>query len=147
MKKNNDIKIAIVVAEYRPEITENLKKYCVAALKKNGVMDERIDIFKVPGALEIPLACKRLAKKKIYGAIIVFGAVFKGATYHFEQVSNECVSGCMRVEYEYEVPIIFEVLSVYDPADAFERSSGSEDNRGTEGALSALKMIELMKKI
>lgn len=147
MKPKKDIKIAIVSSLYRPEITENLVKNCKITLLKSGLTENQIDVFKVPGALEIPLTSKKLAKKKIYDAIVVFGAVFKGDTYHFEQVSNECIRGCMNVSYEFEIPVIFEVLSVYDPKDAIERASGKTDNRGVEGATAALKMIETLAKI
>jgi len=147
MKQIKDIKIAIVVSSYRPEVTENLLKNCVKTLKEKRLAENQIDIFKVPGALEIPLTSKKLAKKKIYDAIIVFGAVYKGKTYHFEQIANECVRGCMNVSYEFEVPVIFEVLCVYDPKDALERATGTEDNRGVEGALTALHMIELFSKL
>lgn len=147
MKPKKDIKIAIVSSLYRPEITENLVKNCKITLLKSGLTENQIDVFKVPGSLEIPLVSKKLAKKKIYDAIVVFGAVFKGDTYHFEQVSNECIRGCMNVSYEFEIPVIFEVLSVYDPKDAIERASGKDDNRGVEGATAALKMIETLAKI
>ncbi len=147
MKPKKNIKIAIVSSLYTPVITENLVKNCKITLLKSGLTENQIDIFKVPGSLEIPLVSKKLAKKKIYDAIIVFGAVFKGKTYHFEQVSNECIRGCMNVSYEFEIPVIFEVLSVYDSKDAIERACGKRDNRGIEGALSALKMIETIAKI
>ncbi len=147
MKPKKDIKIAIVSSLYRPEITENLVKNCKITFLKSGLTESQIDVFKVPGSLEIPLVSKKLAKKKIYDAIVVFGAVFKGDTYHFEQVSNECIRGCMNVSYEFEVPVIFEVLSVYDPKDAIERASGKIDNRGVEGATATLKMIETLAKI
>lgn len=144
MKTKKDIKIAIIASNYRREITDELLKNCLQTLKDNNISDKNISVHNVPGALEIPLACKKLAEKKIHDAIIVFGAVVKGKTYHFEQVSNECVRGCMKVSYEYEIPVIFEVLCVYDPKDAIERATSKEDNRGVEGALSALKMIEVL---
>ena len=121
--------------------------HCVKTLKGKGVKKNQIDLFKVPGSLEIPLVAKKLAKKKTYDAIIVFGAVFKGKTYNFEQVANECVKGCMRVSYEYEIPVIFEVLCIYDPQDAIARATGRENNRGVEGALSALHMIKLSHRL
>jgi 6,7-dimethyl-8-ribityllumazine synthase len=142
-----NIKIAIITSSYRKEITEKLVENCQKTLNQKNIADQNIDIFTVPGALEIPLVAKKLAKKQIYNAIIAFGAVFKGKTYHFEQVSNECVRGCMNVSYEFELPVIFEVLCVYDPKDALERAIGTDDNRGVEGALTALKMIELLKEI
>lgn len=147
MKKIKDIKIAIVSSTYRPQVTESLIKNCIVTLKKKGIVDKQIEIFRVPGSLEIPLVAKKLAQKRIYDAIIVFGAVFKGKTYHFEQVAIECARGCMRVSYDCEIPVIFEVLCVYDPKDAIERATGKKDNRGVEGALSALKMIEIMSNI
>lgn len=147
MKTHKRIRIAIISSTYRPEITRSLVKHCVETLKRKGVSEKQIDVVYVPGSLEIPLVAKKLAQTKKYDAIIAFGAVFKGKTYHFEQVSNECVHGCMQVSYDYEIPVIFEVLCVYNPQDAIERATGKEDNRGVEGALSALHMIELMRKL
>ncbi len=147
MKKIEDIRIAIIVSSYRPEVTENLMKHCVETLQDKGLTHHQLTIVKAPGALEIPLISKKLAEKKIYDAIIVFGAVYKGKTYHFEQVANECVRGCMNVSYDYGIPVVFEVLCVYDPKDAIERATSSEDNRGVEGALTALQMIETLNNI
>ncbi len=144
MKK---IHIAIVSSRYRPEITDSLDQHCIRTLKDNGLKDDQIRLVKVPGSLEIPLVARRLAQTKTYDAIICFGAIFKGKTYHFEQVANECVRGCMNVSWEYDIPVIFEVLSVYDPQDAIDRATGTEDNRGVEGAATALSMINLLKEI
>ena len=88
-----------------------------------------------------------LAKKNIYGAIITFGAIVKGETYHFEQIANECARGCMEVSLEYEIPIIFEVLAVYDLKDAVKRATGKEENKGVEAALTTLKMVNLISKL
>lgn len=145
--ETKNIKIAIISSSYRPEVTDNLIKNCLETLKDKNVSEENIRIVHVPGALEIPLAAKILAQQKKYDAIIAFGAVYKGKTYHFEQVSDECVRGCMNVSYEYEIPVIFQVISVYDPQDAINRANGEEDNRGKEGALGALQMIETLKNL
>lgn len=142
-----NIKIAIISSTYRPEVTNSLVKHCQQTLKANGLSKNQVKVFYVPGALEIPLVAKKLAQQNKYDALIAFGAVFKGKTYHFEQVANECVRGCMNVSYEYEIPVIFEVLCVYDPKDALERATGTKDNRGIEGALTALKMITLFKNL
>lgn len=147
MKKIKDIKIAIVASTYRRKVTDNLVKNCLETLGKKGLAPNQVETFHVPGALEIPLIAKKLAQKNVYDAIIAFGAVFKGKTYHFEQVANECVRGCMNISYEYEVPVIFEVLSVYDPKDAIKRATGRKDNRGVEGALTALRMVNLMENL
>lgn len=147
MKKKIDKSVAIVASQYRLEITKNLVKNCVDTLKKEGVAQESIKIYWVSGALEIPLTAKKLAKTGEFSAIIAFGAVLKGKTYHFEQVANECVRGCMNVSYEFEIPVVFEVLCVYEAEDAIERATGAKDNRGVEGALTALRMIKLLKGI
>jgi 6,7-dimethyl-8-ribityllumazine synthase len=147
MKQLQEVTIAIVTSSYRPEITKSLEKYCIATLQEKGLTEKQIDIFSVPGALELPLVSKKLAQRKIYDAIIVFGAVLKGKTYHFEQVADECVRGCMKVSYDYDIPVVFEVLCVYDPKDALERATGKDDDRGVEGALTALQMIALVETL
>ena len=144
---NKKIKIAIVSSSFRKEVSENLEKNCIATFKKVGITKNQIDIFKVPGSLEIPLIVKKVAKKGTYDAIITFGAILKGKTYHFEQIANECARGCMEASLEYEVPVIFEVLSVYDIQDALDRATRKEDNKGVEAALTALEMIKILSNI
>ena len=140
-------RIAIISSLFRREVSENLEKNCVRILKEKGLSDDQIDIFGVPGSLEIPLVAKKLAKKKIYSAIITFGAIVKGDTYHFEQIADECVRGCMNVSMEFEIPIIFEVLAVYDLKDALIRATRKVENKGEEAALTALEMTNILEKI
>jgi len=147
MNKINNIKIAIVSSSFRKEVSDNLEKNCLAAFKKEGLEKNQIDIFQVPGSLEIPLVVKKLAKKSVYSAIITFGAIVKGGTYHFEQIANECARGCMEISLQYEIPVIFEVLAVYDLKDALKRATGTKENKGKEAALTALKMIRILSKI
>lgn len=147
MKKKNEIKIAIVSGAFWTDIVTNLENHCVETLEKNGIKKNQVNIVRVPGSLEIPLAAQKLAKKNTYDAIIVFGAIHKGKTYHFELIANECARGCMDVSRTYEIPVIFEVLAVYDIQDAVDRAVKQQDNRGVEGALTALKMIEVMANI
>ncbi|MBI3379574.1 6,7-dimethyl-8-ribityllumazine synthase [Candidatus Gottesmanbacteria bacterium] len=147
MKNIDDIRIAVVSSSFRKEISDNLEKNCLSTLKSKGLKENQVDIFRVPGSLEIPLLAKKLAKKGIYDAIVTFGAILKGKTYHFEQISNECIRGCMNVSLQYEIPVIFEVLAVYDIKDAIERATRKKENKGVEGALTALKMIDLMAKL
>lgn len=146
-KQPEEIRIAIVSSSYRPEITDSLDRHCLQTLKEQGLTEDQIRLIKVPGSLEIPLVARVLAKQNIYDAIICFGAIYKGKTYHFEQVANECVRGCLNVSWEFNVPVIFEVLSVYDPQDAIDRATGTQDNRGVEGATTALRMIALLQEI
>lgn len=143
----NRIKIAIIGSDYQKIVTDELIKHCVKKLVENGVLENQLTIVRVPGSLEIPLAAKRLAKKQIFDAIIAFGAIHKGKTYHFEQIANECIRGCMDVSWKFEIPVIYEVLAVYHIKDAIERSTRKKENRGIEAALAALNMIHLMRKI
>ena len=147
MKNIKQIKIAIISSSFRKEIADHLEKHCIKTLKDKGLLDKQIDIFRVPGALEIPLIAKKLARKKKYDSIIAFGAIVKGKTYHFEQIANECARGCMEVSLQYEVPVIFEVLAVYDIQDAIKRATRSEENKGVEAALTALQMIKVISNI
>lgn len=140
-------RIAIISSLFRREVSENLEKNCVRILKEKGLSDDQVDIFGVPGSLEIPLVAKKLAKKKVYSAIITFGAIVKGDTYHFEQIADECARGCMNVSLEFEIPVIFEVLAVYDLKDALERATRKVENKGEEAALTALEMINILEKI
>ncbi len=147
MKQIKDIKIAIVSSNFRKEVANNLEKNCLKTFKNKGLKIGQINIFRVPGSLEIPLVVKRLAKKKVYDVIIVFGAIVKGKTYHFEQIANECIRGCMDASWQYEIPVIFEVLAVYDIDDAIERAIRKEENKGVEAAETSLEMIKVLSKI
>ena len=146
--------IAIVSSSFRKEVSENLEKNCLKTLKEKGIKDSQIKLFKVPGSWEIPLLVKKLAKSKKYDAIITFGAIVKGDTYHFEQIANELSRALMQICLEFEIPVIFEVLAVYDLKDALKRAtrikeneqrSSGEQNKGIEAALTALEMIKIIK--
>lgn len=141
------IKIAIVSSSFRKEVADNLEKNALATFQKKGVALEQIKLVRVPGSLEIPLAVKKLAKQKKYHAIITFGAIVKGETYHFEQISNECARACMEISLEYEIPVIFEVWSVYRLEQAVARATRKRENKGVEAALAALEMISVLEKI
>lgn len=141
------MKIAIISSLFREEVSSNLEKNCLKTLKGRGLNDSQIALFKVPGSWEIPLIAKRLAKTKKYDAIITFGAIVKGRTYHFEQIANEVSSSLMSISLKYEIPIVFEVLAVYDLKDALERATRNKENKGVEAALTALEMITKYKKL
>ncbi len=145
--KKQDIRIAIVGSDFQKFVTDNLEKNCIKTLHQNGVARERITVVRVPGSLEIPLAAQLLARKGIFDAIVVFGAIHKGKTYHFQQVADECIRGCMKVSLEHEIPVIYEVLAVYDMKDARERATRKKENRGVEAALSALAMIGVVRAL
>ena len=140
-------KIAIVSSSFRQEVADNLENNALKTFSENGVSTDQIEIIRVPGALEIPLVVKKLAKSKKYKAIITFGAIVKGETYHFEQISNECARACMDISLEYEIPVIFEVWSVYKLEDALERATREKENKGVEAAETTLKMIKRLGEL
>lgn len=144
MKTTKELKIAIVSGVFWEEIVGNLEKHCLETLVRKGLDESQVEIFRVPGSFEIPLAVKKLAQKNVYDAIITFGAIHKGKTYHFELIANECARACMDVSLECGVPVIFEVLAVYDIQDAIDRSTQIKENRGVEAANAALSMISVL---
>lgn len=144
VRKIETIRIAIVSSSFRAAVADNLEKNCLKELASHGVKKTQVTMVRVPGALEIPLLVKQLAKTKRYDVIITFGAIVKGKTYHFEQIADECIRGCMNVSWDYEIPVIFEVWAVYDLKDAMDRATRKVENKGVEAAMSALAMIEAM---
>lgn len=141
------VKIAIVSSSFRQEVADNLEKNALKTFEQKGISKEQVKIVRVPGALEIPLAVKKLAQSGEYQSIITFGAIVKGETYHFEQISNECARACMDISLQYEIPVIFEVWSVYKLEHAIERAVRKKENKGVEAAETALAMIKIMDKI
>ncbi len=135
--------IAIVTANYRKEVTDSMEAACLKTLIARGVVEGNITHIQIPGSLEIPLIVKKLAQKKTYDAIITFGVVLKGDTYHFEQIANETVRACMDISLEYGIPVIYEILTVYTIQQAHDRALA----RGKEAAETALKMIDVLYEI
>lgn len=141
-------KVAIVIARFNSFINENLLSGAVDTLKRQGqVSDDNITVARVPGAVEIPLVAKQLAKSGKYDAIITLGTVIRGGTYHFELVANECHKGLGQIMLEYNVPIAFGVLTTESIEQAIERAGSKVGNKGTEAALSALEMINVMQAL
>jgi len=117
------------------------------ALARHGVAENDIEIVRVPGAFEIPLAAKLLARAKKHHAIICLGAVIRGATPHFEYVSSEVSKGVASVSMESGLPVIFGVLTTDTIEQAIERAGTKAGNKGWDSAISAIEMANLMKQI
>jgi len=158
--KYNEGKIGIVVSRFNADITENLLKGALCALKKYKVPKEKIEVMKVPGAFEIPLAAQKLLRGGC-GTIIALGVVIKGETEHFEYVCKEVADGIMRIQLDEGKPVIFEVLMVDDVKKAQARSQVPSDacgnhpadspgwmkNKGYIAGLNALEMLYLYGKM
>jgi 6,7-dimethyl-8-ribityllumazine synthase len=139
-----DARYAIVASRWNPRIVEALLAGAVGALRGHGVADDAIDIARVPGAWEIPLAAARLAASTKYVAIVALGCVVRGETRHYEHVADGCATGLMRVALDYRVPVLNGVLAVERHADAEARAGGAHGNKGEEVALAALEMADLV---
>ncbi|ALV63930.1 6,7-dimethyl-8-ribityllumazine synthase [Thermococcus sp. 2319x1] len=142
--KGEGLKIGIVVSRFNDLFTKELLDGALDCFKRHGV--ENIDIFKVPGAFEIPFVAKELAKTERYDAILVLGAVVRGETYHFELVANEVARGIAHVNLTYKTPVIFGVITVDNELQGLDRA-GIKSNKGFEYALATLEMANLNKEM
>ena len=137
-------KFGIVVSRFNDFITEKLLSGALDALTRTGTKDNDIDVFKVPGAFEIPLAAKKLASLQRYDALICLGAVIRGATPHFDYVSAEVSKGVAQVSLDAEIPVIFGVVTTDTIEQAIERAGVKSGNKGWSAAMSAVEMASLM---
>ena len=142
--------IAIVCSEFNSKVTDGLLRGCLVALNKDGVSSEKIDIYKVPGAFELPGKVKLLTRENTtYDAIIALGCVIKGETDHYHYISQAVTDGIMSltIELDSDHPkIIFGVLTCQSKELAFARSDSNMDkNKGYEAGKAALKMISTKK--
>jgi 6,7-dimethyl-8-ribityllumazine synthase len=140
-------KFALVTGRFNDFITEKLQNGALDGLIRHEVSSDDISIVKVPGAFEIPLAAKRLAKSNRFDAVICLGAIIRGATPHFEYVAAELTKGIAQVSMETEVPVVFGVLTTDTIEQAVERAGTKSGNKGFDAALTALEMANVMEKI
>ncbi len=138
---------AIVVGRFNAFVVESLLEGALDTLKRHGVDEDNIQVIRVPGAFEIPLAVKKIAAQGNADAIIALGAVIRGGTPHFEYVSGEASKGVAQVSLEYNVPVANGILTVNSIEQAVERSGTKMGNKGDEAALSALEMVSLLRKL
>lgn len=141
------LKFGIVAARFNDFITSRLLEGAIDGLQRHGVAENDIEVLKVPGAYEIPLAAKMLAQSKKYNAIICLGAVIRGATPHFAYVSAEVSKGVAMVSMEMGLPVIFGVLTTDTIEQAVERAGTKSGNKGWDAALSAIEMANIMKQM
>ncbi|WP_263081877.1 6,7-dimethyl-8-ribityllumazine synthase [Endozoicomonas sp. Mp262] len=143
----NGGKYAIVVTRWNAFVVESLEKGAIDSLTRHGVPEEDITIIRCPGAFEIPLTVKKLAKSNRFDAVIALGAVIRGGTPHFDYVAGECVKGMAHVSLDHEIPVSFGVLTVDTIEQAIERAGTKAGNKGEEAAMAAFEMVSLMKNL
>jgi 6,7-dimethyl-8-ribityllumazine synthase len=140
-------KFCIIVARFNEFIGSKLLSGAIDELKRHGAKEENIDVVWCPGAFEIPLIAKKVAKTGKYNAIITLGAVIKGSTSHYDYVCAEVSKGVASVSLETSIPVIFGVLTCDNIEQAIERAGTKAGNKGSDAAKSAIEMANLMNKI
>ena len=139
----NKIKIAIVVSEFYPELSESLQNDCIYELVSNGVEKKSISIYKVSGVFEIPGAISQIAKNQSVDAVIALGVVIKGETPHFDFISSACANSISALTLENDFPITFGVLTTNTYKQALNRSK----EKGSDIATTTILSIDTYKKI
>jgi 6,7-dimethyl-8-ribityllumazine synthase len=140
MKMNQ---FAIVVSQFNSSITNALLEGALTRFEELAISSDRITVIHVPGAVEIPLAAQLLAKKNRYQAIICLGAVIRGETNHYDYVCQQVSQGCLRVMLDFDIPIIFGVLTTDNEEQAKARAGGDQGHKGKEAVDVALHMSQL----
>ncbi len=144
---SKDIKIGIVVARFNEFITSKLLGGAVDGLVRHDVSEDNIEVAWVPGAFEIPLVAKKMAKSGKYDAVICLGAVIRGSTSHYDYVCNEVSKGIASVSLESEIPVMFGILTTENIEQAIERAGTKAGNKGYDCALGAMERVNLLAQI
>lgn len=139
-------KFGIVLGRFNAFIGERLLEGAIDTLTRHGAKDSDIAVMRVPGAFEIPLAAQRMARSKKYDAIIALGVVIRGGTPHFEYVAGEVTKGLSAVSLNEDLPVTFGVLTVDSIEQAIERAGTKAGNKGSEAAITAIEMVNLLKQ-
>jgi 6,7-dimethyl-8-ribityllumazine synthase len=142
-----DLRFAIVASRFNEFVVDRLVDGAVDALVRHGASEKNLELVRVPGAYEMPLAVRKLAQTRRYDAIVALGAVVRGQTSHFDIVAGENASGLSRVQMDTGVPVGNGVLTTETMEQAIDRAGGKAGNKGAEAALAALEMANLLKRI
>ncbi|CDZ81663.1 6,7-dimethyl-8-ribityllumazine synthase [Candidatus Rubidus massiliensis] len=140
-------RVGIIVSHFNQAITQNLLDGAKLALKQLGVLDSNIECVWVPGAFELPLTAQIMIQNNDFDAIICLGAVIRGSTPHFDYVCSQVSSGINRVSLDFNVPVIFGVLTTNTIEEAIERSGTKAGNKGADAAFAAIEMISVLQQI
>lgn len=141
------VRFAILASRWNPRVVDALVAGARKAFAEHGVGEDALDVVRVPGAWELPLAAARLARGGGHAAIVALGCVVRGDTRHYEQVADGCAQGLMRVALDHGVPVCNGVLAVEAHADAEKRAGGSHGNKGEEAAVVAIEMAQLLGQL
>ncbi|WP_353418987.1 6,7-dimethyl-8-ribityllumazine synthase [Staphylococcus warneri] len=141
-----DLKVAIVVSRFNDFITGRLLEGAKDTFIRHDVEENNIDVAYVPGAFEIPMVARKLAQTGKYDAVVTLGCVIRGATSHYDYVCNEVAKGVSKANESTDVPVIFGILTTESIEQAVERAGTKAGNKGSEAAVSAIEMANLLKQ-
>ncbi len=141
------LKFAILVSRFNSIITERLLAGALDALGRTGADMDLVDVVRVPGSWELPVAAAEVARQKRHDAIICLSAVIKGDTPHFDYIANEAAKGLAQVAMENGVPVAFGVLTTTTLDQAIDRAGAKSGNKGFDAAMTAIEMADLMRKL
>jgi len=146
-EKPTDVRIAIVVSRYNESITEKLLNGSIATLQNAGVADDHIDVARVPGAWELPIAAAVMARTGNYQGVICLGAVIRGETTHDVHINTQVSQSLGALALECELPVGFGLLTCNTVEQAISRSGGAVGNKGEEAASAVLEMLGLLRNL
>ena len=142
-----DMRVTIVAARFNDFIVDSLIKGAIHCLRQHGATDSAIEIIRVPGAYEMPLAVEKVAAARRADGIVAIGAVIRGSTPHFDYVSGECMRGISASGRQHGVPIGMGVLTTDTIEQAIERAGTKAGNKGEEAALAMIEMVNLLRRL
>ena len=143
----NSFPIAIITGIFNRQITQALQEGAIAQLLKRGFNVTDIKSFEVPGAVEIPLVAKRLAMQKQVQSIITLGAVIRGDTSHYDLVCTMVSQGCLQVSLEYNIPVLFGVLTTDNEQQAWDRLGGNHGHKGVDVVNAAISLHQMLNQL
>ena len=140
-------KFAIVVARFNSFITNKLVEGALDTIERHGGNKQNVDVFKVPGCFEVPMAAQKLASKSKYDAIICLGALIRGETPHFDYIASECTKGIAAIALQAQIPVTYGIITANTVDQAVNRAGVKVGNKGADAALAAIEMVDLYNKI
>jgi 6,7-dimethyl-8-ribityllumazine synthase len=147
LRATQGARFAILASRWNPRVTDALVAGARKGFVDNGVAEDAVDVIRVPGDWELPLAAARVAAAGRHAAIVALGCVVRGDTRHYEHVADRCAEGLMRVALDHRLPVLNGVLATERFEDAEARAGGSHGNKGEEAALAAIEMSNLLEKL
>jgi 6,7-dimethyl-8-ribityllumazine synthase len=141
------LKFGIVASKFNKFVASRLLAEAIRTLTTAGAQEEDLEVVRVPGAFEIPLVARQLARSGRFDAVIALGAVIRGETPHFDYIAGEASRGILQASMETNVPVVFGVLTTETVAQAIERADPAKHNRGAAAAVTAIEMANVMKQL